>query len=191
MKKILLTGLLLIGVSTLTAKEYIVDKVHSTIEFKVRHMMIGHVRGDFDDFSGKYNYNPKTKKLSSLEGEVKIASINTKDAQRDKHLRSSAFFDAKRYPKMYLKLVKVVDSTAIINLTIKGVTRKINFQLEDLSGESIDPWKNIRTGFSMNARISRKAYGILFHKLLETGGVAVGDEIKISIELEGTTKEHS
>jgi len=175
----------LLGFSSLVATEYTVDNTHSDIGFKVRHMMVASVRGTFKDYTGHYDYNPQTKQIKSLEGTVKIASIFTDDKKRDDHLRSKDFFDAKKYPDMTLKLIKHNGDKALIELTIKGITKQIEFDVDYLSGESKDPWGAIKTGFELNGKISRKAYNILFNKILETGGVAVGDEVKINLELEG------
>jgi len=175
----------LLGFSSLNATQYNVDTGHSTIGFKIRHMMVASVRGTFKDYKGHYDYNPETKQIKSLEGTVKIASINTDDKKRDDHLRSAEFFDTQKYPDMTLKLIKHTGDTALVNLTMKGITHQKTFKVEDLSAEIKDPWGNIKTGFSLTGKISRKAYKILFNKILETGGVAVGDEVKITLDIEG------
>jgi len=175
----------LLGITTATATEYLVDSTHSTVGFKIRHMMVASVRGTFKKYSGHYDYNPKTHQIKSLEGTAQIASIFTDDKQRDKHLRSKDFFNAKKYPKMTLKLIKHTGDKALVELTIKGITKQIEFDVDYLSDESKDPWGAIKTGFELHGKISRKAYNILFNKILETGGVAVGDEVKINLELEG------
>ena len=175
----------LLGFSPLFATNYTVDAGHTTIGFKIRHMMVSSVRGTFKKFSGKYNYNPKIRKIKSLEGTVQIASIDTNDKKRDDHLRSKDFFDVAKFPTMHLKLIDHWKRNAIIALTIKGITKKITFKVEDLSKESKDPYGNIKTGFSLVGKISRKAYNIRFNKFLETGGVAVGDSVKIYLDIEG------
>jgi polyisoprenoid-binding protein YceI len=175
----------LLGFSSLYATQYTVDTGHTNIGFKVRHMMVASVRGTFKDYKGHYIYDPKTKHISSLEGTVKMASINTDDKKRDDHLRSDEFFDAKKYPDMTLKLIKHTGDKALIELTMKGITKQKTFEVEDLSTEVKDPWGNIKTGFSLIGKISRKAYNITFNKILETGGVAVGDEVKITLDIEG------
>ena len=175
----------LLGLSSLHATQYTVDTGHTTIGFKVRHMMVASVRGTFKDYKGHYDYNPETKQIKSLDGIVKIASINTDDKKRDDHLRSADFFDAKKYPDMTLKLIKHTGDTALVDLTIKGITHQETFEVDDLSTEVKDPWGNIKTGFSLTGKISRKTYKILFNQLLETGGVAVGDKVKITLDIEG------
>jgi len=122
---------------------------------------------------------------------VQIASLFTDDKKRDDHLRSADFFDAEKYPIMSLKLIKHNGDKALVKLTIKNITKQIEFEVDYLSGESKDPWGAVKTGFELHGKISRKTYNILFHKLLETGGVAVGDEVKINLELEGIKVEKS
>lgn len=186
-----LTLVTLLGISPLLATQYTVDTGHSNIGFKVRHMMVASVRGTFKDYKGHYDYNPKTKQIKSLEGTVKIASIFTDDKKRDDHLLSKDFFNAEKYPNMTLKLIKHNGDKALVELTIKGITKLIEFEVDYLSAESKDPWGAVKTGFELHGKISRKAYNILFHKVLETGGVAVGDEVKVNLELEGIRVKNS
>lgn len=181
----------LLGFSSLSATQYKVDNGHSHIGFKVRHMMVASVRGTFKDYAGHYDYNPETKQIKSLEGTVQIASVFTNDKKRDDHLRSKDFFNAKKYPDMKLKLIKHTGDKALVELTIKGITKKVEFDVDYLSEESKDPWGAIKTGFELHGKISRKSYNILFNKILETGGVAVGDEVTINLELEGIKTERS
>ena len=179
----------IVGLSSLGATEYLVDNSHSTIGFKVRHMMVASVRGQFKDFNGSYNYDPIKKVISSLNGTVKVSSIDTGDKDRDDHLRNKDFFDALKFPQMKLKLIKHESDKVHISLTIKNITKIIKFNVDFLSGESKDPWGNIKSGFELNGKISRKDYNIMFQKILETGGVAVGDEVKINLEIEGVKKK--
>jgi len=184
----LVTTLALVGIlgfSSLGAAQYTVDSVHSTVGFKVRHMMVASVRGNFKDFKGSYDYDPVKKIISSLEGSVKIVSVDTGDKTRDDILRSKDFFDAAKYPEMSLKLIKHDGDKALVSLSIKNITKEIAFDVDFLGGESKDPWGAIKSGFELNGKISRKEFNIMFNKILETGGVAVGDEVKINLEIEG------
>jgi len=175
----------LLGVGSLFGGTYNVDPVHSNVAFKVRHMMISNVKGQFDKFSGSFVYDEKTKTLKSLTGKVDVNSINTKNSMRDADLKSPNFFDAAKYPTMTFKLTKVDGGTAYAQLTMHGVTKEVKMELE-LSGQVIkDPWKNTRTGLSLSSKISRKDFGLNWNQLIESGGVVVGDKVKISIELEG------
>lgn len=169
----------------LCASQFKVDVTHSHIGFKVRHMMVSNTKGEFHNFEGIYNYDAKHKKLLFLKGHVDIASINTRDKKRDTHLKSPEFFDVKKYPKMRLKLVKHEAETVVLDLTIKKTTKRVSFKIEDLSAEYKDPWGYIRTGFVITGTINRRDYGLNFQKILDTGAIMVGDEVKIAIEIEG------
>ncbi len=182
-RTILLASLLSVG--SLFAGTYNVDVDHSDVAFKVKHMMISNVKGQFDKYSGSFEYDEKTKTLKSLNGIVEINSINTQNAKRDEHLKSADFFDAAKYPTMNLKVTKVDGDTAYTQLTMHGVTKEVKMELE-LSGQVIkDPWGNTRTGLSLSGKINRKDFGLNWNQLMEAGGVMVGDDVKISIELEG------
>ena len=174
-----------ISLSALLGAEFNVDKTHSNIGFKVRHMMVSYTRGHFEDFEGSYDYDDSSKTIRSLEGIVKVASIDTRDEKRDKDLRDTGFFDAKKYPLMKLRLIKHNGNKVLVDLTIKKTTRQVQFELEDLGGESKDPWGNIRNGFVLKGEINRKNFGMNLSQVLETGGIAVGNEVKITLEIEG------
>ena len=176
---------LLLSVGSLFAGTYNVDVAHSNVAFKVKHMIISNTKGQFDKFSGSFEYDEKAKTLKSLNGIVEINSINTQNAKRDEHLKSADFFDVAKYPTMSLKVTKVDGDTAYAQLTMHGVTKEIKMELE-LSKQVIkDPRGNTRTGLSLSSKISRKDFGLSWNKLIEAGGAAVGDDIKIFIELEG------
>jgi len=174
-----------ISLSALLGAEFNVDKTHSNIGFKVRHMMVSYTRGHFEDFEGSYDYDDSSKTIRSLEGIVKVASIDTRDKKRDKELRDTGFFDAKQYPLMKLRLIKHEGKKVFADLTIKKTTKRVQFALEDLGGESKDPWGNIRNGFVLKGEINRKDFGMNLSQVLETGGIAVGNVVKISLEIEG------
>lgn len=182
-KTIVLASMLSVG--TLFAGTYNVDVDHSDVAFKVKHMMISNVKGQFDKYSGTFEYDEKTNTLQSLKGTVDVNSINTQNAKRDTHLKSADFFDVKKYPLMTLTLTKVEGDTAYTQLTLHGITKEVKMELE-LSGRVIkDPWGNSRTGLSLSGKINRKDFGLNWNQMIEAGGVMVGDIVKISIELEG------
>jgi len=187
MKKIILAIVMLFSIS-LFAQEYTVDKVHSKVSFKVKHLMISNVVGYFEEFKGTYDYDAKTGMLKSLLGEVAVESINTSNAKRDNDLRSSNFFEVSKFPLMKFKFIKLSDDDLYAYLTIKGVTKKVKFEYEN-GGSIKDPWGKNRSAFSIEGKISRKEFGIVYNKLLEAGGVMVGDKIKISIEIEGISNK--
>ena len=185
-KKILITSSLL--VSALLAGEYNVDTSHSSVAFKVKHMMISNVKGTFDDFSGKFNYDEKSHTLKSLEGEMQVASINTANKKRDAHLRSDEIFSAQKHPTIVFKLDSIKGDTAYGTLTMKGVTKKVEFEYE-AGGAAVDGWGNNIAAFSLTGKIKRSDYGITWNKILEAGGVAVSDTVKLEIEIEGKMKK--
>ena len=147
--KLGLTSILAGG--TLFAGTYNVDPDHSHMGFKVRHMMISNVIGKFDTFSGTFEYDEKTKTLKSLHGTVEVKSINTENAKRDEHLRTSDFFAAAEYPKMTFVLEKVEGDTAYGTLTMRGVSKDIKLEFEN-NGMVQDPWGNTRVGLALSER---------------------------------------
>ena len=175
--------------SALFAGTYNVDASHSSVGFSVKHMMISNVKGTFDTFKGSFEYDEKTNTLQALSGEVEVKSINTANKKRDDHLRSSDFFAANEHPQITFKLNSVKGDKAYGTLTMRGVSKEIALDLET-SGTTIkDPWGNTRTGLSLSGKLNRFDYGIKYNSLLEAGGVAIGEDVKINIELEGILKK--
>jgi len=170
------------------AAEYMVDKAHSHVEFKVKHMMISNVTGEFKDFSAVIDFDDKAKKLTKLEGTVIVDSIDTGIEKRDNHLRSDDFFAAAKYPKMTFVMTGLSDDSVTGNLTIRGITKKVTFDL-DFGGVATDPWGNERMGFELSGKLNRKDYGLMWNKALETGGVLVGDTVKMTIAIEAIKKK--
>jgi len=186
LKKLLLASTVL--VSSLFAGTYNIDKSHSSVAFKVKHMMISNVKGTFDQFKGSFEYDEKANMLKSLDGVIEVASINTANEKRDKHLRADDIFDAKKYPKITFKLDKVDGDMAYGELTMKGVTKKVKLDYE-AGGSIVNPWGKKVAGFSLSGKINRSDYGITWNKVLEAGGVAVSDSIKLEIDIEGVLKK--
>jgi polyisoprenoid-binding protein YceI len=162
--------------ASLFGADFTVDKAHTNLGFKVRHMMVSNTQGKFDDFSGTFSYDPKTRQLTALDGD---------DVKRDDHLRSPDFFDAKRYPTMKMAFVKQDGDRVTVALTMKDVTKNVVMKMDDASDAVKDPWGNTRAGFALEGKINRKDFHINFSKLMETGGVVVGDEVKLQLEVEG------
>ncbi|WP_345980726.1 YceI family protein [Sulfurimonas sp. HSL3-2] len=183
LKVILLATTLSFG--TLFAGMYKVDVDHSNVAFKVKHMMISNVKGEFKKFSGTFEYDEKTNSLKALQGIVDIDSISTDNAKRDAHLKSADFFDAAKYPTMSYVLERVKGDTAYGKLTMHGITKEVKMELETSGTVVKDPWGNTRTGLSLSGKINRKDFGLNWNQVIEAGGVMVGDEVKMSIELEG------
>lgn len=165
-----------------------IDASHSHIQFSARHMMISKVRGEFETFSGDVHLNEDHPAASSVDIQIDAASINTRDAQRDEHLKSPDFLDVAQYPQITFKSTKVEvvnDEHAKLHgdLTIRGVTKPVTLNVE-YNGQSQSPWGTTNYGFSAHTKINRKDWGLGWNVALETGGVLVGEEITIDIELE-------
>ncbi len=165
-----------------------IDSAHSHIYFTARHMMISKVRGQFESFSGSVQYDEENPTRTAVDIEVDISSINTREEQRDTHLKSPDFFDAATYPVMRFKstaVEKTGEDTAKLHgdLTIRGVTKPVILDVE-YAGQAKSPWGTISAGFSATGTLNRKEWGLNWNQALETGGVLVGDKIKIEIELE-------
>lgn len=167
-----------------------IDPGHSSFQFKVRHMMVSNVRGDFGKMT-KGVISLDDQDVSSIKAEVIIeaASINTGHGKRDEHLRGADFFDVMRYPTITFvsKQVTKIDSDklrATGELTIRGITKEIILEVYGLTPEVKDPGGTYRRGLTATSKINRKDFGITWNRVLDTGGVVVGDEVEISVELE-------
>ncbi len=168
---------------------YTIEPVHSSAHFKVRHLMIANVRGEFTKVSGTVKFDPSNAAGSSVTAEIDVNSINTREPDRDKHLKSADFFDAANHPTMRFQSTKVTPDgpegyTVSGDLTIRGVTRPVEMRVAGPTPEIKDPWGYTRRGAEAVARISRKEFGLTYNAVLETGGVAVGDEIEVTLEVE-------
>ena len=174
------------GLAALTAGTWTVDAGHSTVGFVVRHLVVAKVRGQFTDFAGTITVGANPLE-SKVEASVAAASIDTRDEGRDGHLRSSDFFDAEHFPQWTLVStgIDAKGSTYVLHsdLTIKGVTKAVDFALE-FDGVAVDPWNNTKAGFTAEAEISRKDFGLEWNVALEAGGFVVGDTVKITLEIE-------
>lgn len=187
-KKVLVVFLLMIAVTaTAFAEEWKIDKAHSSVSFKVRHMVISKVKGGFDDFSGTVQFDGKDLSKGSVEFSIDVASIDTEDEKRDEHLKSAEFFDAASYATITFKSTKVIadgkNYKLVGDMTMKGVTEEVIFDFE-FSGIIDDPWGNKRAGFSASATINRQDFKVSFSKVLDNGGLMVGNDVEIDIELE-------
>src|SRR5689334_17951863 len=168
---------------------YQIDPAHTSAQFKVRHMMIANVKGEFDKISGTVNFDPANPSASTIEASIEVASVRTHDEQRDAHLRSADFFDVEKFPVMTFKSKKVTatggDSFTVAgDLTIHGVTKEVDLKVEELTPETKDPWGNLRRGATAKTRVHRKDFGMSFNVALEAGGFLVGDEVDLTIDVE-------
>ena len=165
-----------------------IDPVHSSVEFAVRHLMITTVKGRFTDVKGMVLVDEARPDSSTADITVAVASIDTREAQRDAHLRSADFFEADKYPTLTFRSRRV-DSIAgdgfklVGDLTIHGVTREVTLDVA-AEGRSKDPWGGERAGYSATTKIKRSDFGLTWNPLLETGGLAVSDEVKITLDVE-------
>ena len=166
---------------------YTIDGSHSSAEFTVRHLMITNVRGRFGTLSGTVDYDPKAPEASTINVTIDATSIDTREAKRDAHLRSADFFDVEKFPTLTFVSKRVTKSkdglTALGDLTMHGVTKEIALEVEGPTETTTDPWGNRRIGASATAKIHRKDWGLNWNAALEAGGVVVGEQVKIAIEV--------
>jgi polyisoprenoid-binding protein YceI len=165
------------------------DPVHSVAEFKVKHMMISNVKGQFTAISGVLTLDENDVTASRIEASIDAASINTREAQRDAHLKSADFFDVEKFPTLGFKSTGVQrtggDELAVTgDLTIHGVTRQVVFNVEGPTATGRDPWGNTRVGLSAVTKINRKDFGLTWNAALETGGILVGEEVTITLDVQ-------
>lgn len=176
----------------LTAQTYQIDSSHSGANFSVKHMMVSNVSGRFSNLKGAVTFDEKNLSKSSIEATVDIETINTNEPKRDAHLKSPDFFDAAKFPQMTFKSTKVYKAGGVTkadgDLTLHGVTKPVTLTLTELSGEVKHPMGTIVRGAVATTRISRKDYGLTWNKTIEAGGVVVGDEIAITLEIELSRK---
>jgi polyisoprenoid-binding protein YceI len=168
---------------------YQIDSAHSAAHFSVRHMMISNVRGDFTKVSGTLLLDAANPANSSVTALIDAASLNTREPQRDTHLKSADFFDVEKYPELAFRSKSVAPADdgelrVTGDLTIHGVTREVTLTVEGPTPEAKDPWGNQRIGATATTKINRKDFGLGWNVALEAGGVLVGEDIKISIDLE-------
>ncbi|WP_304546452.1 YceI family protein [Sulfurimonas microaerophilic] len=175
-----------LGTSVLFGATFKVDPVHTNVIFKVKHMMISNVTGKFEKFDGSFEV--KDNKVTALQGVIEAASLNTDKKERDEHLRSADFFDVAKYPKITFVLENVVGDKAYGKLTIKDVTKNVVLDYE-FGGVLKDPWGQTRSGMTLEGKINRKDFGLKWNKVLETGGVLVGDTVKMEVSIEGTLEK--
>jgi len=165
-----------------------IDPAHSEINFTVRHMMISNVRGRFEKFSGTVDFVEDNPTQSTVDVQIEAASINTKESARDAHLKSPDFFNVEQYPYLIFKgkkaeLLDANHGRITGDLTIRDVTKEVVLDVE-YAGQAKNPWGMVSAGFSASTTINRKDWGLTWNVGLETGGVLVSDEVKISIEVE-------
>ncbi|HEY8619658.1 MAG TPA: YceI family protein [Dermatophilaceae bacterium] len=170
------------NLSDLTAGTWNVDASHSEVGFAARHLMVSKVRGQFKDFAAVVTVGHPFDQ-STVEATVQMASVDANSADRDAHLRSPDFFDVENHPAMTFKSTKVSNDALEGNLTIKGITKPVTFDL-DFGGVSADPWGGTRAGFEATTEINRKDFDLSWNAAIEGGGVLVGEKVKIALDVE-------
>jgi len=168
--------------------KWVIDPTHSEIGFKVRHLMISNVSGKFDQFEAEVETENEDFATAQIRATIKTASVNTSNLQRDEHLRNSDFFEVENHPDILFTSQKVekIDNDNFVlhgNLTLKGITKQVKLQVE-YNGFTKDPWGGERAGFVVTGKINRNDFGLSFNAALETGGVVLGDEVKIHSEIQ-------
>lgn len=172
-----------------TVSTWKIDPAHSAAEFKVKHMMISNVKGKFTGLTGALALDQADVTGSSILATIPIATLATGDEQRDGHLKSPDFFNAAEHPEMIFKSTRVAvtepgELAVTGDLTIHGVTQPVTFAVEGPSAPARDPWGNTRIGLSATAKINRRDFGLTWNAALETGGVVVGEEVTITLDVE-------
>lgn len=172
--------------SALTPGTWNVDPSHSGLNFSVKHLMVSKVRGRFRDFTGTITIAADPLQ-SSVVASAKVDSIDTSDENRDGHLKTGDFFDAAAHPSIDFRSTKIEAAGGnyrlLADLTIKGVTRNVAFDLE-FDGVGTDPWGNTKAGFTASAEINRKDWGLEYNAVLETGGVLIGEKVKLELDIQ-------
>ena len=164
------------------------DPAHSNAQFSVRHLMISNVKGEFTKVTGQVRFDPARPENLSVEAAIDVSTINTREPDRDNHLKSADFLHAEQFPTITFKSKQAVKDAHGLkltgDLTIHGVTREVTLDVEGPTPPTKDPWGNTRVGASATTKINRKDFGLTWNQALETGGVVVGDEVKITIDVE-------
>ncbi len=166
-----------------------IDPVHSTAQFKVKHMMISNVKGEFTKITGKLELDESNITKSQVEAFIDATTINTREPDRDTHLKSADFLDVAKFPQLSFKSTQISKNgegelSVEGDLTLHGVTRKVVFEVEGPSAATKDPWGNTRIGLSATTRVNRKDFGLNWNAVLEAGGILVGEEVAISLDVE-------
>lgn len=194
LKKLLTVSVALVALQgSARASTWDLDAAHSSIGFGVKHMMISTVRGAFTGASGTLEIDPKVPTRSSVEVDIEVKSIDTRNDKRDEHLQSPDFFDAAQYPKIHFKSTKIEKAGKAYrlhgSLTMHGVTKPVVLAVETSGKSTKDPFGMTRMGFSATGKVNRKDFNLGWNKAIEAGGLMVGEEINITIDAEFIHKE--
>lgn len=184
---IILFGIFLTLSFNVFAGTYEIDNSHSNVGFKITHF-VSNVKGNFESFKGTVEFDEAAPATSSVSVSIDTRTINTSNAKRDEHLRNPDFFDAEKYPQITFTSTKVDSGKITGNLTMHGVTKEVVLDYA-FNGTATDPWGGERAGFSATTEIDRKDFGITFNKVLDNGGLMLGEKVKIEIEIEAVKKK--
>ena len=184
-----LTALLALFSLCLPAREWQIDKAHSAAQFSVRHMMVSTVRGQFGKLTGTVHYDPAKPAEAKLQAEVDLTTIDTREPKRDAHLKGADFFDVEKYPTVTFQSTKAEPAgpgklKVTGNMTLHGVTKPVVFDIDGITAPMKDPRGGERMGAVATAKISRKEFGMTWNRAIEAGGVTVGDEVTITVDVE-------
>jgi polyisoprenoid-binding protein YceI len=187
--RVLFSAFILLTPAVASASTWNINPDHSSIQFQVRYMTVVNVKGAFDKFQGLVNLDDKNPAKSSVNVAIDTTSINTGVEKRDEHLRTDDFFDCTKHPTITFVSKKVTPAgksklRVIGDLTMLGVTREVVLEIDGPTPEIKDPWGNIRRGASARTKINRQDFGLTWNKVLDTGGIMIGNEVKVILEVE-------
>ena len=185
---------LLLAPGLASAATWDIDASHTSARFRVRHMVVSWTAGQLGPVTGKLVYDPKKPKTFSVEATIDVKGVDTGDAKRDEHLRNADFFEVEKHPTLTFKskTMKAAGKGKMKvkgDLTIKGVTKEVTLEVEGPTKAIKDPWGNLRMGAVATTTINRKDFGITYGQVMDNGGLMVGDDVKIEIDIEFMTKE--
>ncbi len=191
--KVLLVASLVMTALPAVAATYDIDSSHSSVGFKIKHMAISNVKGTFTNFSGTFDFTPDNPKDWSVEATIEISSLTTGDTKRDEHLLSPDFFEPEKFPTMVFKSTSIKmeddeEGEMKGTLTMHGVTLPVTLEIE-VGGTVTDPWGNERAGISAEGKINRQDWGLTYGKVMEGGGLLIGNDVKIYLEIEGVKQK--
>ncbi|MGG3562460.1 YceI family protein [Neobacillus rhizosphaerae] len=177
----------------MTKTKWALDTAHSSVDFSVRHMMIANVKGSFNNFNATIEADPTDLTNATIEFSIETGSVDTRNQDRDGHLVSADFFDVENHPTMNFRATKIEKTddgeyNVTGDLTLRGVTKPETFAVS-FEGQGKDPWGNEKVGFSASGSINRSDYGLVWNAALETGGVLVGDKVKINLQIQAAKAE--
>lgn len=189
MRKLLAGGLTAAVAAYCATAVYDIDSAHSSAQFAVRHMMVTNVRGEFTKVTGTVEYDPTNPAAAKVQATIDATTINTREAKRDAHLKSADFFEVEKFPSITFVSKRTMPASPgklklVGDLTMHGVTKEVVLDVEGPTPEVKDARGGVKMGASATAKVSRKDFGLTWNRVLEAGGVTVGDEVTITLDIE-------